>query len=106
MGRTRWHLVSNHGAALIYLATRPTATIREVSVALGVSYRRTAGIVRELADAGMLAIEKRGARNSYHVNASSHFPHPFLAHLPVGLMLNPVVEALRSVQPSRSTTEA
>jgi len=100
MGRTRWHLVSNHGATLIYLAARPTATIREASVALDVSQRRTAGIVRELVDAGMLVIEKRGSRNSYVVNCTSPFPHPFLSHLPVGLMINPVVEALTSSQPS------
>lgn len=106
MGRTRWHLVSNHGAALIYLAARPTATIREVSVALGVSHRRTAGIVRELADAGMLVIQKHGSRNHYVVDCSSLFPHPFLSHLPVGLMLKPVVEALASAQPSGSATGA
>jgi len=106
MGRTRWHLVSNHGAALIYLAARPTATIREASVGLGVSHRRTAGIVRELVDAGMLSIEKRGSRNYYFVNGTAPFPHPFLSHLPVRLMLNPVVEALTSAQPSGSPTGA
>ena len=84
----------NHGAALIYLASRPSATIRETATALGMSHRRTAGIVRELVDAGMLRIEKRGMRNYYHPNFAARFPHPFLAHLPVGLMLGPVVEAL------------
>ena len=94
MGRSHWHLVSNHGAALIYFAAYPSSTIREASAALGMSQRRTAGIVRELADAGMLAIDKQGNRNRYRVNFSSYFPHPFLSHLAVGLMLVPVVEAL------------
>jgi hypothetical protein len=96
LGRARWHLISNHGAALIYLAAQPSATIREAAEALGMSHRRTAGIVRELVDAGMLQIEKRGNHNHYQVNLTSPFPHPFLAALPVGLMLRPVVEALSS----------
>jgi hypothetical protein len=92
-------LISNHGAALIYLAARPSATIREVAGALGMSHRRTAGIVRELVDAGMLHVEKHGTRNHYQVNLTSPFPHPFLAALPVGVMLRPVVEAIVSDAP-------
>lgn len=95
MGRSRWHLVSNHGAVLIYLSAHPAATMRETAAAVGMSQRRVAGIVRELADAGMLAIEKSGNRNRYRPDVTARFPFAFLSHLPVGLMLTPVVEALR-----------
>ncbi|MGI8549966.1 MAG: hypothetical protein ACR2PL_04080, partial [Dehalococcoidia bacterium] len=58
------------------------------------------GIIRELVDADMLRIEKQGTHNHYHVNCTAPFPHPFLAHLPVSLMLAPVVAALTTASAS------
>jgi DNA-binding Lrp family transcriptional regulator len=82
-----WTLISSHGYVLFYLAENPDATIRNTAEASGLTERRVADIIHELAEAGLISITRRGRRNSYQINESGSFRHPTLSHLPVGLVL-------------------
>ena len=87
-----WHLISSHGLVLFHLATNPDATIRNTAEATGLTERRVADIIHELAQANLLSIQRRGRRNSYRINEEATFRHPTLRHLPVGPLLNAIRE--------------
>ena len=73
---SRWTLITNHGACLIYVAEHPRATVREIAQAVDVTERATARILRDLRNAGYLAAQRVGRRNVYHLDASMPLRHP------------------------------
>jgi DNA-binding transcriptional regulator GbsR (MarR family) len=89
MGKT-WTLMSTHGVVLFYIAAQPDSTMRQMSEALGITERRIAQVVRDLAEADLLVVTKDGRRNSYSVNLDANFRHPTLSHV----KLKRLVEAL------------
>lgn len=89
-----WTLFSNHGMVLFYLAANPDSTMRDLSDALGITERQIARIVKNLADAEMLWVQRRGRRNFYSVNPSAHFRHPALAHFPLRQVIETLSQAL------------
>ncbi|MDP9473255.1 MAG: winged helix-turn-helix domain-containing protein [Chloroflexota bacterium] len=99
--RRIWTVFSNHGMVLFYVAANPSATLRVISDALGITERQVARIVKDLAEAGMIAVERRGARNAYTVNPEAHLRHPTLAHVPLG----PIMAALLSASKPTDGTE-
>jgi DNA-binding IclR family transcriptional regulator len=87
-GRTRdWALVSSHGLVLACLAAEPDATLRAVAARLGLTERQVGRLVRDLAAAGLLRVERRGRRNRYAVDPAARLRHPTLAHVPLGRLL-------------------
>ncbi len=94
--RHRWTVFSNHGMVLFYLAANPSATVRAISDALGITERQVARIVKDLAEAGMISVERRGARNAYTVDPEAHLRHPTLAHVPLRGIIAAVAPALAS----------
>ncbi len=96
--RRIWTVFSNHGMVLFYVAANPSATLRAISDALGITERQVARIVKDLAEAGMISVERHGPRNAYTINSAAHLRHPTLAHVPLG----PIISALLSVpKPTR-----
>jgi hypothetical protein len=85
-----WTLMATHGVVLLYIATNPDSTMRQMSDTLSVTERRISQIVRDLSDANLIEVTRCGRRNAYKVNCQSHFLHPSLSHVPLGR----VVEAL------------
>lgn len=79
-----WTVFSSHGMVLFYVAANPDATLRATAMALGVTERRVAGIIRDLANEGMVHIERRGRRNHYILNPEARLRHPTLSHIPLG----------------------
>ena len=73
---SRWTLISNHGACLIYVAEHPRATVREIAQAVDVTERATARIMRDLRTAGYIAAQRVGRRNVYQLDASMPLRHP------------------------------
>jgi hypothetical protein len=71
---TTWHFLTNHGRALLCIAHDPDVRIRDIAATLGITERRTHGIVTDLTDAGYLIKTKEGRRNRYEVQ--SHLPIP------------------------------
>ena len=77
-----WTLVTSHGLALLYVADHPDATIREIAVALALTQRRVADLIRDLAAEGFVTVRRRGRRNVYTLNWGAHFRHPVIAEIP------------------------
>ena len=91
--RPAWTIFSNHGMVLFYVAANPEATLRSISDALGITERHVARLVKDLEEAGMLRVERRGRHNAYAVDPQARLRHPPLSHVPLGR----IVEAIASV---------
>ena len=85
-----WTLLTGHGHVLVEIARDPTARIRDIAAAAGVTERTAQSIVADLEAAGYLTRERVGRRAVYTVNAAKPFRHqsqdghlvgPFLALL-------------------------
>ena len=77
-----WTLVTSHGLALLYVATRPDATVKEIAATLELTERRVADIIRDLASADLVLVTRRGRRNQYTLNPNARFRHPLVANIP------------------------
>ena len=63
-----WTLLTNHGAALIYVAEHPDARITDVAGAIGVTERYAAQVLSDLRAGGYLYAERVGRRNVYRLD--------------------------------------
>ena len=86
-----WTVFSSHGRVLFYLAAHPDATLRAIGDAVGLTERRVAGLVKDLAGAGMLRVERRGRRNRYRLDPATRLEHPPLAPIPLARLVAAVV---------------
>jgi hypothetical protein len=86
-------IFGSHGLVLLHVACQPDCTMREMAAVFGVSERRIARILRDLADAGMISVTKRGKRNVYSINEDAPCRHPTID----GLRLGQVVRAAMPV---------
>jgi DNA-binding transcriptional regulator GbsR (MarR family) len=94
--RRDWSLISTHGIVVVFVAAHPTATLREIAQAAGVTERQVARVVKELADAGLLRMERQGRRNTYAINQDAFLRRPLLAHIKLERLIS-------AVQPERDT---
>jgi predicted transcriptional regulator len=74
-----WTFLSNHGNVLVYIDEHPTARLREIAEAIGITERATHKLVSELADEGYITRTRVGRRNEYAVNCDRHLRHPSLS---------------------------
>ncbi len=74
-----WTFLSNHGNVIIYLDEHPTARLREIADAIGITERATHKLVSELVDEGYLSRTRVGRRNEYAVNCEQQLRHPALS---------------------------
>ena len=74
-----WTFLSNHGNVIVYLDEHPTARLREIADAIGITERATHKLVSELVDEGYLTRTKVGRRSEYAVNCEHHLRHPALS---------------------------
>jgi DNA-binding MarR family transcriptional regulator len=88
--------MSSHGVVLLHIARNPGSTLREMSEALDLTERRISQIVRDLADADYLAIQRVGRRSFYTVNESASVSHPALESIllrdVLGLLTSPTAQ--------------
>ena len=73
-----WTFLSNHGNVIVYIDEHPTARLREIAEAVGITERATHKLVSELVDEGYLTRRRVGRRNEYSVNGEQHLRHPAL----------------------------
>lgn len=97
--RRDWSLISTHGMVLVYVAAHPTATLREIGQAAGVTERQVARIVKELAGAGLLRMERQGRRNTYIINDDAFLRRPLLAHIKLKRLISAVRPDLGTLPP-------
>src|ERR1700759_3053513 len=88
-----WTLLTGHGHVLVEIARDPTARIRDIADAAGITERTAQAIVADLESAGYLTRQRVGRRTTYTVTPGRPFRHrsqdghiigPFLALLSAG----------------------
>ena len=62
-----WSFLTNHAQVLLRIAEDPSARLREIGEAIGITERATHRIVVDLVDAGYVSREREGRRNRYTV---------------------------------------
>lgn len=101
----RWGFLTSHALILIYVMQHPRSTVREISMAVGLTERATHAALQDLRAAGIVDRRREGRRNYYILNldtllayrregtAPDLVPDRFVATL---------VDALLVVQPPES----
>ena len=80
----RWRFVTNHAHVLECIATNPTARLRDIALAVGITERTAAQIVNDLEQAGYLTKTRVGRNNQYEVHGELPLRHPRHRHRTVG----------------------
>ena len=70
-----WTFLTNHAHVMVCLRRDPTARMRDVAEAVGITERAAQRIVSELEEAGYLAREREGRRNRYTLNTDLPLRH-------------------------------
>ncbi|HYP45613.1 MAG TPA: hypothetical protein VEQ66_10530 [Propionibacteriaceae bacterium] len=71
-----WTFLSNHGHVLVQLASSPDDTMRDIALRVGITERAVQLIVRDLASAGYIDIQRVGRRNHYRIASDLPLRHP------------------------------
>ena len=85
-----WTFLSNYGHVLVCIAADPTARLRDIAAAVGITERATFNIVTELVDAGYLRRIRDGRRNRYEVCDELPLRHGLEAAHTIGELLRAV----------------
>lgn len=67
-----WSFLTSHARALLVIAHKPDARLRDLAAALDITERTAFGIIVDLTEAGYVVKEKDGRRNRYHIQG--HLP--------------------------------
>ncbi|MGD8320206.1 MAG: winged helix-turn-helix domain-containing protein [Gemmatimonadota bacterium] len=90
-----WTFLTNHSHVLLCLYRDSQVRLRDVAELVGITERSVQRIVHELEEAGVIARERDGRRNSYRINPQINLRHPLESHTTVGELLR-VVEETRN----------
>ncbi len=90
-----WTFLSNYAHVLVCLAENPEARVRDVAERVGITERSAQRLITHLVEAGILARERRGRRNSYYIDTNSHLRHPIEESCTVGELLKLVLSPAR-----------
>ena len=82
--KSPWTFLTNHSHVLICLDLSPEATLREVSLRVGITERAVQRIVADLEAEGVLVRERQGRSNRYSINKDLPLRHPIEGHRTVG----------------------
>jgi hypothetical protein len=84
----RWTLLTGHGHVLVEIARDPTARIRDIAAATGLTECAVQVIVADLEAAGYLTRTPTGRRTHYSVHRDSLFRHGAQEGPRIGLVLD------------------
>ena len=70
-----WGFLSNHAHVVIQIAREPTATVREIALAAGITERATIAVLHDLRRAGIVASRREGRRNVNSVDVAALTKH-------------------------------
>jgi DNA-binding MarR family transcriptional regulator len=87
-----WTFLSNHAHVLVCLAQDPDARLRDVALSVGITERAVQKIVGDLEEAGIIARERAGRRNSYRLKLDVPLRHALESHRTVGTLLSLVLD--------------
>ena len=94
-----FRFVTNHAHILAFLRTTPTARLRDVADAVGITERTAATIVGDLRQAGYVTMTRDGRRNRYVVHDNLPLRHPRHRHRTVGELIRFLEEPPGGGQP-------
>lgn len=104
-----WTLLSNHAHVLVCLAQDPTARLRDIAQAVGITERGVFRVVTELEHGGIVRRIREGRRNRYELDLSAHLRHPLEAECTVGdllaLLLRPNDAKALGLKPRRAPVQ-
>ena len=83
-----WDFLTNHAHVLLCLRRDPTARMRDVAAAVGITERAAQRIVAELEEEGYISRERNGRRNRYELHEGQRLRHPLEGSLTVDELLN------------------
>lgn len=86
-GRKTWTLLSNHAHVLVCLAKDPSARLRDIAAAVGITERGVFRVITELERGGVVTRIREGRRNRYELDLSANLRHPLEADCTVGELL-------------------
>ena len=87
---SEWKFLTNHGLTLICIAADPGVRMRDIAERVGITERAAHRIVGALVDAGYIAKERAGRRNSYEIRGDLPLQHPLERDLQLGPLLDAV----------------
>lgn len=70
-----WSLLTNHAMVLLHVASHRNVTLREISLAVGLTERAVIRIVHDLEDEGVMSHVKDGRRNRYQLDYRAVMKH-------------------------------
>jgi DNA-binding transcriptional ArsR family regulator len=76
----RWTFLSNHAHVLVCLALNPSARVRDLAEAIGITERGVQRILSELEQEGLLTRQRSGRRNVYRLTLDHPLRHPLESH--------------------------
>ncbi len=85
--RARWTFLTNHAHVLIALTREPSARVRDLAAAVGITERAVMQILSDLETGLVIERVRQGRRNTYRVNPDVKLRHPMEAHHNVGELL-------------------
>ncbi len=100
-GGRRWGFLTTHALVLIFVTQHPHSTVREISLAVGVTERAIHSVLQDLCEAGIVERERTGRRNSYSVSfyhLSGYRREGTAPDLVPDSFVSPLIEALRPLQ--------
>lgn len=83
-----WTFLSNHAHVLLFIAREPTARVRDIADAVGITERAVQRIIGELEAEGYLRHEREGRRNVYAVDPRRPLRHPIERHRTVAALID------------------
>jgi DNA-binding MarR family transcriptional regulator len=98
-----WGLLTNHGRALLCIATNPEGRVRDIADCLGVTERAAQRIVTDLCERGYVSKRREGRRNRYQLMPDGLMTDPLVHDRPIGDLTALVLDrpALSNGRPER-----
>ena len=90
--RSDWYLFSIHGLVFLALARHADLTVEQIAHSIGRSRWTVIRALRDLQDAGYVAVARKATRNVYTLNPDADFFNPLLADKKIGLLMDLVRE--------------
>ena len=72
----KWGFLTNYALVLMHMTANQNSTLREISIAVGITERATISILKKFEEEGIVSRWKEGRRNRYRIN-----PRAVLQHL-------------------------
>ena len=72
----KWTFLTHHAHVLVEVSKGSDPTIDQIAAQVGITARATAGILKDLVEAGYVSKEKNGRNNHYIVNGDIPLRHP------------------------------